>query len=210
MPSDGSIASLVRLAASDERALANLFGLYRKRLRRMVQLRLDPRLQGRLDPSDVLQDVYLDVAKQLPYYLSKPGMDLFLWLRLVAGHRLMRLHRQHLGTAMRDAGREISIDRRSMPAASSASMAVHLFSSSSSPSQAIVRVEVQLELQKALEGMDPFDREIIVLRHFEELTNAEAAEELGLPVTTASKRYVRAMKRLQSVLKTLPGLFEWY
>ena len=89
---------LIRSAADgDGPALAELFGRYRKRLRQMVRLRLDRRLQGRVDPSDVLQEAYLDVAQQLPHYLAKPEMPFFLWLRLVAGQRLMRIHREHLG-----------------------------------------------------------------------------------------------------------------
>src|SRR4051812_10191562 len=91
-------------AAGDGGALAELFGRYRKRLKQMVRLRLDRRLQGRVDPSDVLQEAYLDAAEQLPHYLKKPEMELFLWLRLVTGQRLARVHRQHLGAAMRDAG----------------------------------------------------------------------------------------------------------
>src|ERR1700685_4258526 len=88
-----------RAGEGDETALAELFGRYRKRLRQMVRLRLDRRLQGRVDPSDVLQEASLDVAEQLPHFLDKPEMPFFLWLRLVAGQRLIRIHRQHLGAA---------------------------------------------------------------------------------------------------------------
>jgi RNA polymerase sigma-70 factor (ECF subfamily) len=201
--------SLVRRAAGgEEAALAELFGRYRKRLRQMVRLRLDRRLQGRVDPSDVLQEAYLDVAAQLPHYLGKPEMPLFLWLRLVAGQRLMRIHRQHLGAAMRDAGREVSLYRGALPQASSVSLAAQLLGRFTTASQAIVRAEVQLQLQAALNGMDPIDREIIALRHFEELTNAEAAEVLGLEPSAASKRYIRALKRLQAVLQNVPGLLD--
>ncbi len=106
---------LRRASHGDEAALAALFGRYRKRLRQMVRLRLDRRLQGRVDPSDVLQEAYLDVAQQLPHYLKKPEMSFFLWLRLVTGQRLMRVHRQHLGAARRDAGREVSLYRGASP-----------------------------------------------------------------------------------------------
>jgi RNA polymerase sigma-70 factor, ECF subfamily len=201
--------SLIRRAGGgDETALAELFGQYRKRLRQMVRLRLDRRLQGRVDPSDVLQEAYLDVAEQLPHYLGKPEMPFFLWLRLVAGQRLIRIHRQHLGAAMRDAGREVSLYRGALPQASSVSLAAQLLGRFTSASQAIVRAEVQVQLQAALNGMEPLDREIIALRHFEELSNAEAAEVLGLQVSAASKRYIRALKRLQSVLQNVPGLLD--
>src|SRR3954469_9703837 len=185
---------LVRIAAAgDGRALAELFGRYRQRLGRMVRLRLDRRLQGRVDPSDVLQEAYLDAAEQLPHYLKTPDMGLFLWLRLVTGQRLARVHRQHLGAAMRDAGREVSLHRGAMPHASTASLAAQLLGRITSASRAVARAEVQLQLQQALNGMDPIAREIIALRHFEELTTGEAARALDLSAQAASKRYVRAL-----------------
>jgi RNA polymerase sigma-70 factor, ECF subfamily len=199
---------LGRAAGGDERAAAELFDRYRKRLRQMIRLRLDRRLQGRVDPSDVLQDAYLDVAEQLPSYVDRPEMPFFLWLRLVAGQRLMRVHRQHLGAAMRDAGREVSLYKGALPQASTLSLAAQLLGRFTSASQAAVRVERQLQLQAALNGMDPMDREIIALRHFEELTNGEAAEVLGLSKTAASNRYVRALMRLQAVLEGIPGFLD--
>ena len=190
-----------RAGEGDQAALAELFGRYRKRLRQMVRLRLDRRLQGRVDASDVLQEAYLDVAQQLPHYLVKRDMPFFLWLRLVAGQRLMRIHREHLGAAMRDAGREVSLYKGALPQASSVSLAAQLLGHYTPASEAFSRAEVQIQIQAALNGMDPIDREIIALRHFEELTNAEVAEVLGLEISTASKRYIRALKRLQAVLE---------
>lgn len=207
-PPDGD-DDLIRHAADGEgAALAELFGRHRKRLRQMIRLRLDRRLQGRVDPSDVLQEAYLDVTRQLAHYLSKPEMPLFLWLRLVTGQRLMRVHREHLGTAMRDAGREVSLYRGALPQASSVSLAEQLLGRFTSASQAVIRAEVQLRLQEALNGLEPLDREVIALRHFEELSNAEAAEALGLDPSAASKRYVRALKRLQAILQNVPGLLD--
>jgi RNA polymerase sigma-70 factor, ECF subfamily len=200
---------LIRLAGEgDERGLAELFGRYRKRLRQMVRLRLDRRLQGRVDPSDVLQEAYLDVAQQLPHYLGKREMPFFLWLRLVTGQRMMRFHREHLGAAMRDAGREVSLYKGALPQASSVSLAAQLLGRYTPASQAVSRAEVQVQIQTALNGMDAMDREIIALRHFEELTNAEVAAVLGLEISTASKRYIRALKRLQVVLEDIPGLID--
>ncbi len=208
-PPDRTEDDLIRLAAAgEEPALAELFGRHRKRLRRMVHLRLDRRLQGRVDPSDVLQDAYLDAAQQLPHYLNKPEMPLFLWLRLVTGQRLLRVHRQHLGAALRDAGREVSIYRGALPQASSVSLAAQLLGRFTTASQAIIRAEVQLQLQAALNGMEPLDSEIVAMRHFEELSNAEAAVALGLEPSAASKRYVRALKQLQAILQDVPGLLD--
>src|SRR4051794_5081219 len=208
-PTPATDDDLIRLAGEgDAGALAELFGRYRKRLRQMVRLRLDRRLQGRVDPSDVLQEAYLDAAEQLPHYLKKPEMGFFLWLRLVAGQRLARVHRRHLGAAMRDAGREVSLYHGAMPQASTASLAAQLLGRVTSASRAAARAEVQMQLQRALNGMDPIDREIIALRHFEELTNAEAAGALDLSAHAASKRYVRALKRLQEILEAIPGLVD--
>ncbi len=208
-PSDAHIADdrlIDRAAAGDDDALAELFGRYRKCLRTMGRLRMDRRLQGRVDPSDVLQEAYLDVAQQLPSYHAKPEMPFYLWLRLTTGQRLMRLHRQHLGSAMRDAGREVSLHRGALPQASSVSLAAQLLGRITSASKAVERVEIQLQLQSTLNGMDEMDREIIALRHFEELSNVEAAQVLGLETSAASKRYIRALKRLQEILKGIPGL----
>jgi RNA polymerase sigma-70 factor (ECF subfamily) len=206
-PSDSPDDLLIdRAATGNEAALAELFGRYRKRLRAMVRLRMDRRLQGRVDPSDVLQEAYLDVARQLPSYQAKPEMPFYLWLRLTTGQRLMRLHRQHLGAAMRDAGREVSLHRGALPQASSVSLAAQLLGRMTSASRAVERAEIQLQLQAALNGMDEMDREIIALRHFEELSNVEAAHVLGLESSAASKRYIRALKRLQEILKSIPGL----
>ena len=208
-PRETDEEQLIRLASEgDDAGLAELFGRYRKRLRQMVRLRLDRRLQGRVDPSDVLQEAYLDIAQQLPHYLCKREMPFFLWLRLVTGQRMMRIHREHLGAAMRDVGREVSLYKGALPQASSVSLAAQLLGHYTPASEAVSRAEVQIQIQTALNGMEPIDREIIALRQFEELTNAEVAEVLGLEVSTASTRYIRALKRLQAVLEHVPGLFD--
>jgi RNA polymerase sigma-70 factor (ECF subfamily) len=195
-----------RATVGDEHALADLFERYRASLRQMVRLRLDPRLHGRVDASDVIQEAYLDLARKIRKPELRPDLPFFLWLRLVVGERLLRIHRHHLGVAMRDAGREISLQRGSIPGASSSSLAAHLLGRVSSASRVAARAEMQRLLQDALNSMDPIDREVIALRHFEELSNAEAAQVLGITKAGASKRYVRAMLRLQVVLDGIPGL----
>ena len=200
---------LVRRAGSgDAQALAELFAHYRDRLRHMVRLRLDRRLQGRVDPSDVLQDAYLDLARRLPEYVAKPTMPFFLWLRLLTGQRLLMIHRQHLGTQMRDVGHEVSLYSGPLPQASSASLAAHLLGRLTTPSQAAIRAEMQIRLQEALNQMDPIDREVLTLRHFEELSNSETAAVLGIQKAAASNRYVRALKRLREALASIPGFFD--
>src|SRR5437660_6621067 len=124
--SDESVDLIERAQAGDREALNALFARHSDRLRRMVETRLDPRLQARLDASDVVQDAYVEVVKRLPEYLRDPKLPLFLWLRLMVGERLVQLHRHHLGTQMRDASREVSLYRGALPAASSAALAAQL------------------------------------------------------------------------------------
>jgi RNA polymerase sigma-70 factor, ECF subfamily len=197
-----------RLAEGDQQALAAAFARHRDRLRRMVQLRLDRRLQGRVDASDVLQEAYLDIATRAAEYAAKPAMPFFLWLRFLTGQRLLMIHRRHLGAKMRDVGQEVSLYHGALPQASSASLAAHLLGRLTSPSQAAARAELQLKLQEALNAMEPLDREVLTLRHFEELSNNDVAAVLGLSKAAASNRYMRALKRLKDVLVNIPGFFE--
>jgi RNA polymerase sigma-70 factor (ECF subfamily) len=198
---------LLRAARGDREALGALWERHRKRLRQMVRLRLDRRLQGRVAPSDVLQEAYIDMAERLPEYVRDRSFTTYLWLRLVTGQRLMQIHRHHLGTAMRDAGREVSLYRGALPQASSVSLAAQLLGRFTTASRAAIRAERQLQLQAVLNGMDPMDREILALRHFEELSNGEAAEVLGLSKTAASNRYIRALSRLRDLLESIPSFF---
>src|SRR5262245_5843925 len=194
-----------RLRGGDRHALATLFDRYRDRLRRMVELRLDPRLRARLDASDVVQEAFLDVAGDLDAYLADPRLSPLLWLRLHVGRRLTTLHRQHLGTRMRDAGLEISLYQGALPEASSAALASMLLGRHTSPTQAAQRAERMLRVQEALNSLDPVDREMLALRHFEQLGRAEAAQVLGISPEAGAKRYFRALKRLKDVLATTGG-----
>jgi RNA polymerase sigma-70 factor, ECF subfamily len=210
MPGDSSEtdALIHRAQGGDERALIDLFALYRDRLRRMVKLRMDRRLQGRLDASDVLQEAYLDVARRAGEYGADPRIPVFLWLRLITGQRLMALHRKHLGAQMRDAGQEVSLHRGALPPASSVSIAAMLLGRITSPTRAASRAEMQVRLQDVLNAMDPIDRETLTLRHFEELGNSETAQVLGISKSAASSRYIRAVMRLKKELAGMPGFFD--
>ncbi len=188
-----------RLRAGDPAAAGELFTANRHRLKKMVRLRLDRRLQGRLDASDVLQEAFLDVQRKAGEFPTR-NMPAYLWLRLIVAERLVQLHRHHLGAQARDAGQEVSLHRGGVPPATTFSLANLLLGRLTSPSEAAVRAERQQRLQESLNAMDPLDREILALRHFEELSNSEAAEVLGLTKTAASNRYVRALKRLKDVL----------
>ncbi len=197
---------LDRAAAGDAASLGLLLEQYRSRLRRMVGLRLDPRLQGRVDTSDVIQEAFIDASRRLPDYVREPKAPFFLWLRFLTGQKLLELRRRHLGAEVRDAGREVSLYRGSMPEASSACLAAQLVGKVTAPLQAAIRAEMKLRLQEALNGMDPVDREVLALRHFEQLSNAEVAEVLNLAASGASSRYVRALKRLKEIMSTIPGM----
>jgi RNA polymerase sigma-70 factor (ECF subfamily) len=192
----------------DERAVVALFEQHRARLRRMVRLRLDRRLQGRVDPSDVLQEAHLEVARRAKEYLADPAMPAFLWLRWITGERLLDAHRRHLGAAMRNADLEVSLHRGALPQATSVSLAELLLGRLTSPTRAARRAEMQVRLQDVLNTMDPIDREVLTLRHFEELSNSEVAEVLGLTKSAASNRYMRALMRLKETLTGMPGFLD--
>jgi len=195
---------LARAGQGDQQSLQELFGQHRERLKRMVRLRLSRRLQGRIDDSDVLQESLLEISRKLKDYVQNPEVPFFLWLRQMTGHKLAELHRRHLGTQMRDADREVSIYCGALPEANSVSLAVHLLGQLTSPSQAAIKAEMRLRLQEALDNLDPLDREVIALRHFEQLSGDETAAVLGLSKTGASSRYVRAINRLRKSLSQFP------
>jgi RNA polymerase sigma-70 factor (ECF subfamily) len=195
---------LRQAAAGDADGWGQLLADHRERLRRMVALRLDRHLQGRIDPSDVIQEAYMEAWTRLPEYLSDPAMPFFLWLRFLTGQRLVTLHRHHLGRRMRDAGREVSLHRDAFPEATSAALAAQLLGHDTRPSEAAMRAELKIRLQEALNSMDAVDREVLSLRHFEQLNRTETAEVLGIKESAVSKRYVRALERLKDILGEVP------
>jgi RNA polymerase sigma-70 factor (ECF subfamily) len=194
-----------RAGQGDGRCLDELFTRYRPRLKRMLKLRLDPRVQGRVDPSDLLQQAYLDTCRQLADYLRDPNLPFFLWLRQLAGRNLERAHRQHLGDAAAGAGREISLYRGALPEASPAALAAQMLGKSADPGGSAARAGLRIRLQDALNRMDALDREVLTLRHFEQMSNAETALVLGLTEAAAFNRYVRALERLRGTLGGTPN-----
>lgn len=197
-----------RLGRGDQEALAAMFAAHHQRLWRMIHFRMDRRLVGRVDADDVLQEAYLAAAGRLKDYQQSATCTPFVWLRTMTMQTLTDLHRRHLGAQMRDAGREIGRQDLRYPQATSASLAAQFIGHLTSPSQAAVRAEAFGQVEQVIANMDPLDREILALRHFEELTNSEIAEVLGIQQKAASIRYVRALKRLKDILAQIPGLFE--
>lgn len=189
---------LTQAANGDKRALNDLFARHQDRLKRMVRLRIHRQIQGRVDETDIVQEACLEASRKIDQYLSKPDAPFYLWLRQLTGLKLAEVHRHHLGTQKRDAGRDVSIYRGALPAANSVSLAAHLMGALTSPSQAAIKAERRIMVQAALDSLDPIDREILALRHFEQLTNAETATVLDLTPSGTAARHMRAIQRLKS------------
>jgi RNA polymerase sigma-70 factor (ECF subfamily) len=205
----GDVPDLLRRAAAgDQPACDALLGIYRDRLKRMVQLRLSRRLRGRVDDSDVLQEAYIEASRKLPEYAADPHLPVFLWLRHLTGLKLAEVHRRHLGAQLRDADREVTLHGGGLPAVNSVSLAAQLLGKLTTPSQAAIKAETRMYVQEALNAMDPIDREVLALKHFEQLSTSEIAEILGLSKAGAGSRYLRALKRLKEILSQIPGFTE--
>lgn len=196
-----------RLRTGDPDALAELFAACRQRLWRVVDFRLDERLRARLDADDVLQETFLAADRRLGHYATGPYSSPFLWFRALLSQTLTDLYRRHVGAQMRDPGREVQLDACSFPQASSTSMAIQLVGDATSPGEAAARVDMMDMMETAIAAMEPIDREVLALRHFEELSNSEAAEVLGIQQKAASIRYVRALRRLRAALAEITTYF---
>ncbi len=194
-----------RVRRGDQTALAPLFETFRARLARMVTLRLDPSLKRRIDPTDIVQEAWLEVARRFPRWSEEAKVPFAVWLRLVTGQTLAQVHRRHLAAHMRDALREAPA-AHDRPSVTATSFADAFATSATTPTQAVAREEVRARVLAALEELDEVDREIVALRHFEGLSNEDAALELAIEPAAASKRFTRALLRLKPALEGLaPG-----
>jgi RNA polymerase sigma-70 factor, ECF subfamily len=183
--------------------LEALFADHRARLKQVVSFRMDCRLQGRVDASDVVQEAFLEAAQRYGEYLRTPTISLYGWLRFLTVQQLQIAARRHLRTQSRDVRREVDLGGPTGPEVSAAGLADHILDSATSPSSVAARGELRIKLQTALESLEPIDREILALRHFEQLSNAESAQILNLQSDAASHRYFRALKRLGAILASL-------
>lgn len=197
-------------AAGDETACSQLFGQYRDRLTRMVRLRMDRKLKARIDASDVVQEVTLEAARRLPEYANEKPVAFFSWLRWIANDKLIDSHRFHVDAQKRQVDREVSIFSKPIVEATSCALAEHLLGRLASPLEAVQLAETQIAIENALNGLEPVDREVLVLRHFEHLSNKETAEILGLKKSGASRRYVAALKRLKEHLAGNPIFAQYF
>jgi RNA polymerase sigma-70 factor (ECF subfamily) len=195
---------LARSAQGDRAAHDQLLARHRARLRKMVAYRLDPRLQARVDPSDVVQEVLAEASRKLPEYLKKRPLPFYPWLRQMAETRLLDLRRRHVDAQKRSVRRE-EPGVLALPDESAAELASRLVTSATSPSQRLVREEARQRVQAALTQLSPRDRQILELRHLEQLSVAETAAVLGISEAAVKTRHVRALQRLRGLLDDLGG-----
>ncbi|MBX3420401.1 MAG: sigma-70 family RNA polymerase sigma factor [Pirellulaceae bacterium] len=188
------------LRRSGSAALAELFTKYQPQLQRMVSFRLDQRLYGRVDPTDVLQEAFVEISRRIHEFVTDPKTSFFVWARQITWQTLLTIHRLNLEVQKRDAGRELPLHWSAHSEATSVSLSSKLAGDATSPSQALMRDERAALLRQSLDAMDPIDREVLALRHFEHLTNNEVAEVLGIQKQAASNRYVRALERLRIIM----------
>ncbi len=178
-------------------AVPELFQRYQDRLLRMIAFRLDSRIVSKVDCEDVLQDAFMEAVRRIQDYLDRPAVPVFIWLRQITIQILIDTHRRYLGAKMRNVNQEVALGWDGRSGANSTLLARQLADSMTSPSQVAVRDETIDELRTALEQLARIDRETLVLRHLEELSNNEVAHVLGIDKYAASKRYLRALKRLR-------------
>ena len=183
----------------DKSELNEVFANHRDRLKRMIDLRMDRRLAGRVDASDIIQESFIEAADRYDEFIDKDeGVSVFVWLRFLTVQKLNQVHRRHMEVKARSVKREVSVQADGFPEASSIYLAAFLADSMTSPSQAVAKKEAQARLLEQLEEMSPADREILALRHFEQLSNAEAAEVIEISQDACYRRYVRALKRIRT------------
>src|SRR6516162_919651 len=184
-------------------AVEKLLDVHREPLRRMIGLRLDPALAARLDASDIVQDVLLEAHRRLSDYLRDPAMPFHLWLRHIAKDHVIDAHRRHRQAQRRSLDRERPIVPAGLADASSLELAGQFLDKEMTPATAAVRHELQRRMEQAVAALDEDDREIILMRHYEQLSNQEVAAALGLSEAAASMRHLRALRKLKASLQ--PG-----
>lgn len=196
-PEDSEL--IQRAVQDDQSALGKLFDRHRGRLRRMIVVRLDPALAARVDPSDVIQDTLIEAARKLPGYSSQQSIPFYPWLRRIAWERLVHIHNRHLvaqrRSVRREAGHKLQLSDESVM-----EFAERFAASQTSPSQGLLRKELQLKVRAGLKELTANDREILVLRFLEELSTEEAAAVLNITPAAAAMRQLRALERLRERL----------
>ena len=188
------------LTRDRQQALGMLFESLRPRLKQIIRFRMDYRLNGRVSDSDVLQETFVRAAKNLDHFLGSPDVPFFVWLRMEVNQKLIEIFRYHFENQKRDPRRETFFGSAQVGSNTSIAIAAHLVGQLTTPSRLVEKAEQIALLQKTLDELPELDREIVALRHFEELTNMETAQVLGIDSSAASKRYLRALKRLREIM----------
>ncbi len=187
---------LEQAKTGDHSAFEELFNRHRGRLQKAIAIRMDRRIAARVDASDILQETYLEAFKRLPRYLQQEGMPFYLWLHWIAREKVLGLHRRHLGADKRAVQREVPL----MPADSSVEFVSGMIGRGPSPSQELAKAELAEQLSKALGQLDDDERDLILWRHFEQLSARDTAQLLQISEAAAAKRYIRAVERLRTLL----------
>lgn len=196
---------LAEARAGDRAAVNRLLERHRASLRKMIQLRLDHHIERRVDASDVVQDVLLEANGRLEDYLRDPRMPFHLWLRQLAQDRMIDMHRRHRGAQRRSLDREQSLASPQFADHSGFDLMQQLADHELTPAAASIRKELEARFLVALQQLDDEDREIVLMRHFEQLGNSEVAEALGLSPAAAGMRHLRALRKLRSILGEHPS-----
>jgi RNA polymerase sigma-70 factor, ECF subfamily len=184
-----------RAECGEHAARQQLLERYRGYLRRMISVRLDRRLAARVDPSDVVQDTLIEAARRLDDYLRERPLPFYGWLRQLAGERLIDTHRRHV-TSQR---RTIAMEQKApeLPDASADKLIQKLLAADTSPSNHLIRKERHERLREALASLPQRDREVVVMRHLEQLSTAEIAAMLEISEPAVKSRLLRALIRLR-------------
>ncbi len=184
----------------DGQAVNRLLQRHREAVRRMISLRMDRQLRPRVDASDIVQEVLVDASRRMAEYLRDPAMPFHLWLRQMAQDRLIDAHRRHRVAARRSVDREQRLVAGPRLDRTTLNLAAALCDDQRTPASAAEWNELQVLFQSALDQLDEKDREVVIMRHFEKLSNSEVAAALDLSPPAASMRYLRAVRRLRKIL----------
>jgi RNA polymerase sigma-70 factor, ECF subfamily len=193
---DGTGRLIERTRNGDTSAFEELFNRHRGRLHRAIAMRMDRRVTARVDASDILQETYMEAFRRLPRYLEQEGMPFYFWLYWIAREKVIGLHRRHLGAGKRTVQHEVPL----LPVDSSAQFVSGLIGRLPSPSQELAKTELAEQLRLALGRLDDSDRDLILWRHFEQLSAREMALLLDITEAAANKRYIRAVEKLRKLL----------
>ena len=205
---DGEVTAELLKNVRDGQAVAveELMDRHRNSLRRMIQLRLDQRLMQRMDVSDVIQDVLIEANRRLTDYLNNPVIPFHLWIRQIAKDRIIDAHRRHRVSAKRSIDREQPQPGKGPFDRSTIELANQFRDQALTPAAAATQRELAQQIESAVQMLREHDREIILMRHYEQLDNKEIAQSLGLTEPAASMRYLRALKRLREIIEGMPAL----